>query len=315
MKWSNKAIRAKIESTYGTDSTPAAGTDDVLIMANDVSVDPVQANAIPREVVRSGGEFGSYTEFLTGKHVAMSFAVEMAGAGGAVADVPAYGPLLRACGLAQTVNASTSVEYDPSSDSDTHEAVSLYINIGGKLHKMLGSRGNVSFEFSTNQIPMLRFSFMGLFVAVADESFPGAIDYSGYTTPVVVSDTNTPTLTLHGTALNCESLSVDLGNQVEYRELVNSTSIPIVDRKSVGSVVFEDVLVATKAWEAAVVAETLGALQVVHGTAVGNVCQIDAPKVQLKNPRPSGNQNKRMLTFDLVLTPNAGDDEFTFTTT
>ncbi len=315
MKWAQKALRAKIESTYGTDSTPAAGTDDVLFMANEVDLSPVAANAIPREVSRAGGEYGSYTEYLVGKHVALSFSIEMAGAGGAVDDVPAYSPLLRACGLAQTVNASTSVEYDPSSDNESHDAVSMYVNIGGKLHVLLGSRGDVSFELNALAIPAMRFSFMGLFVAVADESFPGAIDLSAFTKPQVVSDANTPTLTLHGETVNCSALSIGLGNAVEYRELVNSTSIQIVDRKSVGSITFEDVLVATKAWEATVVAETLGALQVIHGVGVGNVCQIDAPKVQLKNPRPSGSQNKRMTTFDLVLTPNAGDDEFKLTTT
>ena len=315
MKFSNKALRAKIETTYGTDSVPAAGTDDILFMANDVDLSPIQANALPRENVRAGGEFGSYEELLAGVHVALTFTIEMAGAGNAVDTVPAYGSLLRGCALAQTVNAATSVEYDPSSDSDTHEALSIYINIGGKLHKMLGSRGNARFELNALAIPVIRFSFMGLFQTVADEVFPSGIDLSNFAKPKVVSDANTPTMTLHGQAINGAALSLDLGNQVEYRELVNSTSIQIVDRKSIGTITFEDSLVATKAWEAAVIAETTDALQVVHGTAVGNVCTLDAPKVQLKNPRPSGSQNKRMTSFDLVLTPNAGDDEFKFTTT
>jgi hypothetical protein len=311
MKWSKKALLAKIESSYGVDPTPTGAANAQLIFGSDVSLTPIAAEAREREVVRVGGEYGSFLQFVLGKHVMLEFSVEMAGAG-AVDTAPKYGPLLRACGLAETITPTTGpVEYDPVSES--FDSVTIYMHIDGILHKMTGARGNAVWQLNINDRPSIRFRMLGLFVAIADASFPTP-DYSGFQQVLPVTDSNTPTLTLHGTAVKVASLSIDLGNRVEYRELVNSTEIVISDRRARGQITFEHVVVATKDWFGAVTAETLAALAVVHGAGAGKVCKLDAPKVQLLTPRLSGSQDLTMLALDLNLTPDAGDDEFKFTT-
>jgi hypothetical protein len=310
MKWSKKALLAKIETTYGVDASPTGAANAVLIPGDDVELTPLNASYEPRPIVRAGGQYGSYTEDLVGTHVALAFSVEMAGGG--TADTPAvYGPLLRACGLAQAITASTKVEYTPISAA--FESVSIYLHLDGHLHKILGCRGTATWEWAKNKYPRIKFNLLGLFVAVADASFPTPT-YTAAQKPLLVSDVNTPTLTLHGTAVKVASLSVPLGVKAEYRELVNSTSIEVVDRQTTGQIVLEAVSVATKDWYGAVTAATLAALQIAHGTVTGNIVQLDAPKVQLKNPKPSGDQDFAMLTLDLVMTPNAGNDEIVFTT-
>ena len=53
-----------------------------------------------------------------------------------------YGKALKACGLAETVVANTSVTYDPVSAS--FSSVTIHYNIDGVRHKMTGCRGNVA---------------------------------------------------------------------------------------------------------------------------------------------------------------------------
>lgn len=310
MKWSKKVLLLKIESVYGTDPTPD-GTDNAQLMyASDVNLSPLAAQGVEREVVRANGDYGAFASILVGKHVMLEFSVEMAGSG--TADTPVkYGPALRACGMAETITASTKVAYTPVSEAQ--ESCTCYIHIDGTRYKLLGARGDVSWELGILQRPRLRFRLLGLFAAAADETFPTPV-YTGFLAPLVVSDVNTPTLTLHGTAVKVASLTATLGNQVEYRELVNSTEIVISGRKTVGQIVLEQVLVATKDWMGAVTGETLAALAVVHGLNAGNIINLDGPKIQLMNPRLGGSQDRTMLTLDMVFTPNTGDDEIVYTT-
>jgi len=310
MKWSKKALLAKIESTYGTDSVPAASANEVLILGSDVSLTPVAGTSLERETVRAAGEYGSFHEDLVGKHMLLEFTVEMAGAGD-VDTATQYGVLLRGCGMAQTINASTSVEYEGVDESQ--ESVSIYLAIDGTRYKLLGCMGNPEWVLAVNQRPGIRFRFMGLFTAAADATFP-AMNYSNAVRPVPVTDVNTPTFTLHGTSIKVASCSINLGNVVEYSELVNDTRIVITDRKTVGQVTLEQVLVATKDWYGAVTAHTVGALQIIHGITSTNICQFDAANVQLKNPRLSGSQNRKMLTLDMVMVNVASAVEFKYTT-
>jgi hypothetical protein len=311
MKWSRKALLLKIETVYGTDIVPTGAANAQLIYAEDVNLTPINAQAVEREVVRAAGDYGAFTQFLVGKHVMLEFSVETAGGGGAVDLPPKYGPALRGCGLAEVISAGVKVTYTPVSESQ--ESVTIYMHIDGILHKLLGARGDVEWNYEINKRPSMRFRFLGLFAAAADVAFPTPV-YTGFTKPLVVSDTNTPTLTLHAAAVKAASLKVALGNQVEYRELVNSTEIVISGRKSSSQIVLEHAPVATKDWFGIITGETLGALALVHGLVAGNIINMDAPNAQLMNPRLSGSQDIGMLSLDMALSPTAGDDEVVYTT-
>ncbi len=60
--------------------------------------------------------------------------------------------------------------------------------------------------------------------------------------------------------------------------------------------------------------DTVGELQMVHGSTAGNILQIDMPGVQLMDPRMSSLNGRRMLQANLKLNPGAtGNDEITIT--
>ena len=161
LRWNRKAIMAKIETTYGTDAVPVAATNAIL--ARNVRVVPLVMGYERREVVRPFYSNGG--SIITGQWSTISMEIEMAGRGAAVDVPPSYGVLLRAAGNAETVNAATSVQYDPVSNA--FEAATIYFYVDGKLNKMVGCRASrFGFTLRAGAVPYFSFDFMGLHVNI-----------------------------------------------------------------------------------------------------------------------------------------------------
>lgn len=299
--WRKLALLAKTEVTYGTDPTPTGAANAML--AIDATLTPIEAQEISRDLLTPW--LGHQGVILTGQHASLEFSVECAGSGVA-GTPPAYGPLLKACGMSETTVAVTSVTYEPVSAS--FDAVTMYFNRDGVRNILLGCRGTVTIEMTPQQIPRWRFRFLGLLGTISDSALP-SVDYDGFVKPVEVSKANT-VMSLHGLALIAERFSFDLGNQVEPRLLVGYEGIEIVDRQTTGSVVVEAVSLATKNWISIARAGTKGALSAAHGTVAGNIMTLTGPAVQLGRPSEGNTQKIVNNTLSLMLTPDEGNDEF-----
>lgn len=298
------ALLAKIEGTYGTDSVPTGSAD--AIQGHDVQLTPIAGGEEMRDLMLP--YMGHQGVLLTGNYGMVEFGVEVAGAG-AAGDAPAYGSLLRACGLSETLTSETDAVYEPV--SATFEAVTLYYSLDGVRHILLGCRGNVTTEFAPSRIPRFRFRMLGLLGTVSDTALP-SVDLSAFVTPVVVSKANT-TFSLFSYSGATESVSIDLGNQVEPRMLINHESIQVSDRRASGSAIMEATLLATKNWQQVALGHTTGALALAHGTAPGNIVEIAAPKVQVGRYTQGQSQGIVNNTLPLMILPNAGNDELVIT--
>ena len=313
MFFRKKLLLLKIESTYGTDAAPVAATD--AVQGSNFRIEPLRGGRAARNLERT--TLGNQARFLINKNVAVTFEVEIAG-GGAAGTVPAYGPALRACAMAETNTPAVDTQYDPISDRSTMESVTIHFNLDGTLHALLGARGSVSMSLAPEDgdgaVPKFAFSMVGLFVAPSAVAL-GTPTLTAWKDPIPVSNTNTPTFALHGFSGIMERFGIDLANQVAPRLLVGQEEIIIGDRAPAGSVSIQAPALATKDFFAIASADppTLGALQIVHGTVAGNIVQIDAPKVELANPTYTDSQGDAMLDMDLTLLPDAGDDEVKIT--
>lgn len=300
------AITAKIETTYNTDAAPTGAANAMLI--RNATLTPIQLDTEGRVLIRP--YLGNDEAVVTGSYQMLQFEVELAG-GGAAGTAPKYGPLLRACGVSETTNAGVSVVYGPVSSG--FESLSIYCNYDGTNFKLTGARGSVSMALNSKSIPVLKFNFLGLYNTIADLVLPTVV-LTGWQLPVAVNKQNTPTFTLHGYSGVMQSMSLDVKNKLIYRNLVNHESIQITDRTPDGTVSFESTDVATKDWWTTIRGVTTGALQLVHGTVAGNIVQIDAPKVQLVDPKFSDMDGIQMLDCQLRFLPgSSGNDEFTLT--
>lgn len=305
LKFRRRAVLAKTEVTYGTDATPSGAAN--AIQLSDVTINPMEGEEVERNLV--GRSIGSQPALLVGLHVVLEASVELAGAGTA-GDAPGYGVLLRACGFSETVDAGVDVVYAPVSADE--ESASIYFNLDGQRFVMLGSRGTASFSVSARGLPQITFRLTGLWSEPSAQAYPTG-DFSAFQKPLPATKANTPTFTLHAFTAVMHSLEISQNNEIAHRDLVNEESVIITDRGFTGTTVIDMPALGTQNFFAVAKAETLAALQLIHGTAAGNIIQIDAPKVQIGRPSIADAQGVATLSLPLRLTPDAGDDDFTLT--
>lgn len=306
--WRKKVLTFKIETAYGVDATPTGAANAIL--AIDMACMPMEGNDVSRELdLPYLAAQGTIPAEL---HSKITFKVELAPSG-AAGTPPAWGPLMRACGCAETILAVTSVTYNPVTDG--HESATIYFNMDGTLVKMLGARGTCTLRVNAQGIPYLEFEFQGLFTAPSSAALPTA-DFTGFQKPQTVSKTNTPTFTLDGEAMVMRSFALTFGNQVENRFLVGSESVLITDRAESVETVVEAVPLATLDPFALAAAQSQVPLVLTHGTGAGKIATINAPAAQMQ--RPQGAQNAQGVIewpLRLVPLPVTGNDQFTLVLT
>jgi len=307
LKTREQLLLAKVESAYGTDSTPTGAANAIL--TGPVSVTPLAGPTVSRNTVKS--YLGADLQIQTGQFVEISFPVEIAG-GGAAGTAPGYSVLMQGCGFDETVNAATSVVFSPNSDSA--ESLTLYFWQAGQLHKVTGARGTFTMSLSPGEIPVYNFSFTGLYNApsTTTEDTP---DYTAFQTPVPINNANTGTFSLHSVSASMVSFSLDIGNQVVYRNVVGNESVEITNRAVSGSCTIEAPTITAKDWFTTALNSTTGALQMVHGGTAGNIVTIDAPAAQVISPSYGDSDGIVTLEANLSLVPASGDDEITITLT
>lgn len=302
----NVLVLAVIETTQGVDAAPIAGANAVL--ARSIGPQPVVAEFDDRNLIRP--YFGNGGKIQVSNYSEIEFEVEFA-ASGSLGIAPAYDALMRSCAFSVNVTASTNVIYAPITENP--ETATIYYYLDGLLHKMTSCRGTVSFELNARSIPVFKFKFTGVYSPPTDTPLPGGADYSNFQLPQAINNVNTPTMDLGGQSLCVDTFSIDIANQVKYRNLIGCEEVAMTDRSPTGQISLQMTSVADKAWHESVRAGSLEALQVVHGTVAGNIIQIDAPKAQLTNPQYSDSDNIAMLGMGLELQPDLGNDELIIT--
>jgi hypothetical protein len=379
-----RVILAKIETTYGTDATPTGAANAILVRNLDVT--PLDAEVVNRDLVRP--YLGSMDQLIAAQKVTATFEVELQGTGTAGSAAP-FGPLLRACGLAETLNAapvtgsaqagtSTSVTlaaagssavdgayvglpisitsgtgsgqtgmivayngttkvatvatpfttapaaasgysigagavYKPVSGS--FESVTIYFQpqdntaANSPLHKLTGVRGNVEFTLNAKQIPVAKFTMMGIYNTVVDSANIAAT-YTAFKAPLVVNKANTPTFSFFGFAASMTQFNMNMNNQVAYRNLVGAENILITDRKVSGMAVFEAPTIATKDFFTAAFTNGSGNLWLSHGTVAGSIVDFTSGNLDVNNPAFSEADGIVMLSVPYVAIPSTvGNDE------
>ena len=303
-----RLLRSKIESVYGTDPTPA-GTDAVLVRSLEIT--PLNADVVERELIRP--YLGNFEQLLGNQNVEVTFEVELAGSGTA-GTAPAWGPIMRACGMAETIVASTSVAYAPVSSS--FESCTLYFDNDGILHKITGCRGTFSMSCEVNAIPVLNFTMTGIYNAPTDTAVPTAT-YSNQAAPLLFRTGNTSSFSIFGYSGILQSVNFDIANETIYRELIGgSKEVLITDRKPAGEVMVEAVSLATHDFFTDATGTSTGGLSFTHGTAAGNIVAFSSPQTDLGAPSYSDQDGIQMISLPYTSTPtSSGNDEVSLTLT
>lgn len=307
----NSTILAKIETVYGTDSTPTGAANAILV--SDLSITPI-ANNVPRDLILA--YLGASEELVGTRYLQIGCTVELQGSGTAGTE-PAWDPLLRACGFASSVEATPDrVEWVPITTS--MESVTIYYYADGVLREALGCRGNVSFDLAVGSRPTMTFSFVGIDNDISAAS-PTGVDYSSFVAPLVVTDDNVANFLLgcteadgslsSGTAFTSRGMTIDMGNNAVFVPTLNGESADITQRAATGQMTLD----LTAAQEVTMVGEiqanTTTSVGMELGSVAGKVIVVYAPAVQRINPTYEDVDGRSMVAMDLRFIPSSGNDE------
>lgn len=293
IRFERKAVLAKIETSYGVDPTPTGAANAVLLKA--VDINPIAGERIPREIIRAG--YGTMAGWLVGRHVSITARVDLAGAG-AAGTAPAYGPLLRACGMAEAISAGVKVDYTPVHSG--FESTALYVNHEGTRHIALGSRGNAKFRFTRNRTPEIELSLLALWQSDSSVALP-ALTVTAWKDPLPCTKSNTAAYTIDGQAVAASSLEIDLGMDCAYLERINRQEIVVRDRKPKLTTLIEELPLATKNFHAMVGGAPVP-LVYTHGTGAGKIVDISCPLIQLQDAQRQEEETETMLNIAADIT-------------
>lgn len=308
MLTNKRLLLAKVGGgSYPDDSEPTASANAIL--TEGLQFTPFAGNRVERNYDRP--KLGANREFMTGPHAQVSFNVDLVGSGTA-GEAPPFGELLRMCGFAETVEAETSVTYNPVSEG--FDWGSLYFIHENERHMLLGARGNVTLQLNAEQLPQMAFTFTGLWVPNPSALSPAPTpDFDAFKTPLPVNEANTPEFEIDGFSAPLSQLELNAGQQVEYRNLVNQEAVRITDRNGSGSMQIEAARIGDKNFWSLVAAHALVDGHLQHGNTAGNIVEIDWIS-QLMMNQLQDSQGIAMQPFDQRLVPtDEGDDELILT--
>ena len=302
-----EAILFKLNpGAYGTDAAPTAAANAVLV--EDIGWSYAGARLAERNAIKP--TLGAFQGIFAGTLMEMTFTVEVKGSG-AAGTPPEFGALLRACGLDETVTASTSVAYAPVSDG--HEEGTLYYYEDGSLYKLTGCRGTVSLAANVGEVAKLSFTMTGHVADPSDAALPAAT-YINTTPPPVIG----AAFSVGGYAAVVSALSLDVGNTIATPPSMSAADgygqVLITDRAVTGSFDPEATTVAVQDWvgdwqDGTTKAITTGVI----GSAAGNRFALSIPQAWYSELSPGDRDGVRTREIGFGA---AGDDAaFTLTFT
>jgi hypothetical protein len=245
---------------------------------------------------------------VANKRVSVTFDVELAGSGTA-GTAPAFGPLLKSCGLSETIVSSTSVTYAPVSSS--FSSATIYCFYDGTRHKITGALGTVSFNMTAGQFAVASFNFIGIYNAPDGTSLSGSFTVANQAAAIEVNDTNVTTATFHGvTSSRIESFDLAMNNELLYKETASNKEVLITNRAPGGTAVIEAPAVGTTDFFAKAVASATGATTIVLGATSGNIVTVNAAQTDITGCSYADTNGVIALSMPyLALPTTAGNNE------
>ena len=301
-----KFLIAKEESSYGTDPTPVGGSNAIQVTNLDVT--PIESDNVQAAAFQGFLGNSSRATLVANKRVSVTFDVELAGSGSA-GTAPAFGPLLKSCGLSETTVSDTSVTYAPVSSS--FDSATIYCFYDGTRHKITGARGSVSFNFTAGQFAVASFNFIGIYNAPDGTALSGTFTVANQAAALEVNDTNLTTATFFGeTSQRIESFDLALNNELIYKETASSKEVLITNRAVGGTAVIEAPAIGTTDYFADAVGVSTASSSLVLGATAGNIMTLTAAQTDVTGVSYGDTNGVVSLSMPyLALPTTAGNNE------
>lgn len=309
----NTVILFKPEATSGTDAAPTNVLDAVQMRVSNLSAD-IEVRMADRDVLVGG--FAAVDKLPYTRRGKIQFSVDLQ-ASGTLGVAPQWGDMLLCCGFAETVTATTRVDYVPASSALKTATIWAYVN--GRLEKFNFCAGTVKFSFEVGKVPTLDFTFTGL-VSSSAVGAPPAPTLTAWIRPEAVGPTFTTALSTGavtysagaitgGTPFSFRSFSVDMANDVQDLELVTAESVAIQGRNPSAEIVADFTTAQHVAFKADAIAGTTRAFGLVHGSVATKKVGVYVPVGVITNMADQVDGNVMLDKMSLTLRPATLNDE------
>jgi hypothetical protein len=258
--YERRACVLKVETTYGTDATPAGATDSVQTIEAKITY---QADKLDRKIDKA--HLGADPFVLINKRGMLEYDIEMVGASTA-GLAAAIGPTLRACAHSETLVPTTSATYAPISGS--FDSATAYFEHAGLLFKLTGIRGTIDWETTVDARIVGKVKLTGLIVnATPTEASISGFTIAAFQRPPVVT-VDTWTLSVAGTAVNARSLTLTQGADPVIFHGSESREVSHPKRASSGRLLmFKEALATLNPWALAQAEAPVAIVSAVNGGA------------------------------------------------
>lgn len=295
----------KKETVYGT---PVATLAADTIWAEGVRYS-LKGTKVESDPAKPG--VGGTPSQVYGEHAEVTFEVPLAGSGTA-GTAPKWGPLVKACGLAETVVATTSVTYRLMDDPSASDSVTIVWRDAKRTHQLAGARGRVGLKAVAGQRPMLTFTYRGLYTPVAAGASLVAADanFTGWNDAKPIAQGRT-TFSFGGQTMPLRDLTLDAADNIKFVDLPHQENVQLLGSRTLsGKIKATTPPIATFNPETAWISRTAQAFSLVHNTTAGSIVtvtgqgQVDEPSYSRDNDEDVFEQNLTLIGTTLA----ASDD-------
>ena len=297
---------SKIEAVYGTAETTFAATDAGLFVEPPTIL--IETDNVERKLATPWhGNSDSIPTVSRGK---LNFKVELAGSG-AAGTPPIWGKYLLGCGMAETISAGNRVEY--TFLNDNYPGLTHRFFADGIRYLARGSRGNAKLDMPAFGIATGEFDYQGFDTQRLANAIP-AIDLSGFLFPEALTDANAGALRLGstltagvisgGTILNSMGISIDFGNELMHKKILNGGERIHLSKRSVTAKIRVELDAATEVqWAIDIKAGTVSTLSFNYGSAAGKKVAVHFPRAQREMMQRVDEDGNMMFDVDIKALP------------
>lgn len=334
----------KRESTYNTDAFGSAANmvsslttsaSCAQLLWDEINPISIDTKVVEKQVVRAS--FSKYTE-LIGRQLYMlkmktmlmnspggqhqhtdsgAPTYDSAGLQPALGKPPFFGHILRACGVKEVANSSSSVVYTPVSQN--FSSATAYVYADSIRHLITGLYGTAVIEGRAGEGIEVSFDMKGKYYDPSEAAIPSSIVYPLDKKAIVESESLT--ISSFTGAPIVRSFRFDLGTEVIERGDMNSTDglygLWITDRKPTLELVIEveNALTSTFNPFTRLNAQPVvtDAIAFTHGPSAGNLCTFSFPFAQLRSVNYQDDQGIRTYQLQYSLTSTTDDGEWSMT--
>ncbi len=292
----DRLVLAKNEATKGTDAVPVVGSDAVRVVSANITSTPT---IIERPVVKQ--TMGNVEHLIGKETVSLEIVVEARGSG-ALGVAPEWSPLMLACRTVETIVASTSVTYSPS--TATENTATIYFYKDGLLWKFVGATGTVTIDASIDALVTMTFTMQAAYTAPTAVTVPTGAVYQAVQ-PLVLKSAD---VFNDGSVIKVGAFAFDAGNDVQNHYTTGENSFVVADRNP--TVTFtKDSINTTAEWNA-LSAGTNVAFSATIGQTAANIMTFTAPVMKRSGVGYSERAERDTLDLTYNLFESSSDDQY-----